>query len=234
MSKIIPSRSKVAFERINFQDLDSISLEKGSFFLPSLQLSNEQKKKCNNSDKLNESLYTKTSKPQLEQPIDIEAIKEEAYTQGKSAGFLEAEKKLHSTVQAFETGLEQISILRNSLLIKSKEDMIKLIMAAVKQIIHVEVNEKEDIITKTISKVLENAIQADKYYIRVNPKDLSTVNEKEPLFLAAMKGLQNIYFIADETVSRGGCLAESHAGDVDGTIESQLSEIYEHLHREIL
>ena len=232
MSKIIPYGSKVEFELINFQDLENISLEKGASFLPIPLLLPE--KTTNKPEKSNETSGSKNQYPALEKAIDIEAIRQEAYTKGKSAGFLEAEKKLHSTIQALGNGLEQISILRNSLLISGKEDMIRLIMAVVKQIINVEVNEQEDIISKTLLRALKAAIQADKYYIRVNPEDLKTVNEKEPLFLAAMKGLQNIYFIADETVSRGGCVAESHAGDVDATIESQLSEIYIHLRKEIL
>jgi flagellar assembly protein FliH len=147
---------------------------------------------------------------------------------------LEAEEKLHSAIQALGSGLEQISCLRKSLLTKSKEDMVRLIMAVVKQVIHTDIEENKGIIVKTVIKTLESAVPADQYYIRVHPKDLNIVTENEPLFLAGMKGLKNIYFLADETISRGGCLAESQVEEVDATIDSQLKEIYEHLRKEIL
>lgn len=232
MSKIFQSGSGVKFESVRFQDLESISREKGSFFVLRSPVESGNKEKSD--DKVAETSISKEIEPTSEKSVNLEEIKEEAFSKGKVTGRLEAEEKLHSATQALGAGLEQISCLRNSLLIKSKEDMIRLIMAVVKQVIHTEVEEKEDIIIETVSRALQAAVQADKYYIRVHPEDIHIVNEKEPLFLAGMKGLQNIYFLADETVGRGGCLAESQTGEVDATIESQLNEIYEHLRKEIL
>jgi flagellar assembly protein FliH len=212
--------------------LESISQKAGSFFV--LRSPVETGKGKNNDDTGAETSISKKKEPAAEKSANLEALKEEAYAKGKVAGRLEAEENLHSATQALGDGLEQISCMRKSLLIKSKEDMVRLIMAVVKRVIHTEVEEKEDIIVKTVSMALQAAVQADKYYIRVHPEDLKIVTEKEPLFLAGMKGLQNIYFLSDETVSRGGCLAESQAGEVDATLESQLNEIYKHLRKEIL
>lgn len=232
MSKIFHSRSGVEFERVRFQDLESISQKADSFFV--LRSPVETGKRKNNDDTGAEISINMKKEPVAEKSVNLEELKEEAYAKGRVAGRLEAEENLHSATQALGAGLEQISCMRKSLLIKSKEDMVRLIMAVVKRVIHTEVEEKEDIIVKTVSMALQAAVQADKYYIRVHPEDLKIVTEKEPLFLASMKGLQNIYFLSDETVSRGGCLAESQAGEVDATLESQLNEIYEHLRKEIL
>jgi flagellar assembly protein FliH len=212
--------------------LESISQEAGSFFV--LRSPVETGKGKNNDDTGAETSINKKKEPAAEKSVNLEELKEEAYAKGRVAGRLEAEENLHSATQALGAGLERISCMRKSLLIKSKEDMVRLIMAVVKRVIHTEVEEKEDIIVKTVSMALQAAVQADKYYIRVHPGDLKIVTEKEPLFLASMKGLQNIYFLSDETVSRGGCLAESQAGEVNATLESQLNEIYEHLRKEIL
>ncbi len=232
MYRIFHSGSGIKYERIRFQDLESISQGKSSIFVPRFPI--EPKTEVKGADKVADpSSNTKKVIP-VEKNMDLESIMEEAYRKGKMAGILESEKNLHSAAQALGVGLEQISFLRKSLLIKSKEDMVRLIMAVARQVIHTEVKEKEDIIVNTVSKALAAAIQADKYYIRVHPEDLKIVTEKEPLFLAGMKGLQNIFFLADDTISRGGCLAESQVGEVDATIESQLNEIYEHLRKDIL
>ncbi|MFW6334720.1 MAG: FliH/SctL family protein [Desulfosalsimonas sp.] len=162
-------------------------------------------------------------------PADIEAIRSEAYANGKADGRKEVEQELHSASSALAEGLEQISRMRSSLLEKSRDDMVRLVMAVARRVIDTEVKEKKDIIVKTVTRALEGAVEDDEYYVRVNPADIETVRANEPMFLAAMKGLRNIHFVEDENVSRGGCKAESRAGDVDATIESQIDEIYSHL-----
>ncbi len=239
MSKIFPSGSGVYFENVQFNDLESSEAGKGAFFV----------RKCPAEPQSTEATggngQTGPSDPQ--QPVkttaaDLEAIREEAYQkgraegrrEGKSEGRSEVENELHTATQALAEALEQISRLRASLLEKSKEDMVRLVMAVARQVIQTEVEENGQIIVKTVTRALEAAVESDEYYIRVNPADLSRVKESEPLFLAAMKGLQNIHFIADESVSQGGCRAESRAGDVDAALETQLEKIYAHLRSEIV
>ena len=235
MSKIFPSGSGVYFENIRFKDLEAGSGSgDGSFF----------ERECPAEVK---ALEEETSGEQPQSPaaeapaVDVEAIKEEAYgrgreegyAQGKKDGRSEVEKELHTATQALADGLEQISRLRESLLNRSKEDMIRLVMAVSRQVIQAEIEEKSDFVVKTVSRAIEAAVESDEYYIKVHPSDLEQVKANAPLFLASMKGLENIHFIADESISQGGCRAESRAGDVDATIESQMGKIEEHLKAEI-
>jgi flagellar assembly protein FliH len=234
--KIFHSECGVEFKNVRFQDLETIRKKNSSFFVPKFPVDFGKGKREPGTEAETTKTTTTDKKKDLppEKSVNIEVIREEAYAKGKVAGHLEAEEKLHLATQALGSGLEQISCLRKSLLTKSKEDMIRLIMAVVKQVIQTEVEENKSIIVKTVTKTLEAAVPADQYYIRVHPEDLKIVTEKESLFLAGMKGLKNISFRADETISRGGCIAESQAGEVDATINSQLTEIYEHLRKEIL
>jgi flagellar assembly protein FliH len=232
--KIFHSESGVEFKNVRFQDLEKIRKENNSFFVPKLPVDLVKGKREPGAEAETTTPTDKKKDPTPEKSVNLEAIKEEAYAKGKVAGRLEVEEKLHLATQALGSGLEQVSCLRKSLLTKSKEDMVRLIMAVVKQVIQTEVEENKSIILKTVTKTLEAAVPADQYYIRVHPEDLNIVTEKEPLFLAGMKGLKNISFLADETISRGGCIAESQVGEVDATIDSQLTEIYEHLRKEIL
>ncbi|MFW5901413.1 MAG: FliH/SctL family protein [Thermodesulfobacteriota bacterium] len=235
MSKIFPSGSGVYFETVRFKDLEagSGSGDKGFFG-----------RKCPAELKAleEEAPGEQSESPADEAPaVDVEAIKEEAhgrgreegYAQGRKDGRSEVEKELHTATQALADGLEQISRLRESLLNRSKEDMIRLVMAVSRQVIQAEIEEKSDFVVKTVSRAIEAAVESDEYYIKVNPADLEQVRANEPLFLASMKGLENIHFIADESISRGGCRAESREGDVDATIESQMEKIEEHLRAEI-
>lgn len=231
MSRIYHSGSNVDVRTVSFNDLAAVSKEKGAFFVPRV-LATEGVHADGSSVKNSGAEVPKTETQKdtpIQKPTDIEKIKEEAFSKGKKAGRLESEKQLHSTTQALASALEQISRMRESLLLKSREDMLRLIMGVARQVIRAEVRESEQIILDTVTRALEAAVSSDEYYIRVNPEDMDTVTENEPLFFASMKGLRNIHFIADDTVEKGGCIAESTAGDVDATIESQLIEIYDHL-----
>ncbi len=228
MSRIIQAESNVEVYSVRFAELAEGGGNNGGEFFERLCPA-EQPRDADAAPEAGQESSKPAEPPVTEQPVDIEAIRQEAYTKGKADGRAEAEKKLHETTRSLADGLEQISRLRQSLLSRSKEDMVRLVMAVARQVIQTEVAEKQDIIVKTVEQTLNAAVAADEYYIRVNPGDLEVVSAHEPLFLAAMKGLQNIHFIADETISRGGCVAESRAGDVDATLESQLDEIQEHL-----
>lgn len=227
MFKIYRNGSDIPFERVRFQDLESTQDGTNALFVPKLPTGSGSIK--SSAVSVSESQEKPEENLTKDKTTDLEAIKKEAYTKGRIAGRQESEKKLHSAVKAFGDGLEQINNLRKSLLESSKEDMVRLIMAAAKKVIQTEIEKNKEIIIHTVNKALQSAIEADEYYIKVHPEDLRIVSEKEPLFLASMKGLQNIHFISDETISRGGCIAESRTGEVDATIESQLDEIYKHL-----
>ncbi len=235
MSKIFRSGSGIRFENVRFQDLESIRLGNTPLFVPKVLAERIIDEEPGSDPDTPKDIADEEVEVEVESQapsVDVEAIKKEAYTEGKTAGFLQAEKKLHSAVQAFGDGLEKIDRLRRSILEKSKEDMVRLVMAIAEKIVRTEIEEKKDIVVNTVKMAISAAIQADEYHIRVNPEDLGTVAENEPLFLASMKGLRHICFIADKTVSRGGCLAESNAGDVDATIETQLEEIYQQLRKD--
>ncbi len=228
MFKIYPSGSDIQYESVRFQDLELTQDGTNALFVPKFPTGPGDIKPSAVS--VSEAKKKTDENLLKDETTELEAIKKEAYTKGRIAGRQESEKKFHSAVQAFGEGLEQINGLRKSLLESSKEDMVRLIMAVAKKVIQTEIEKNKEIIIHTVNKALQSAIEADEYYIKVHPEDLQIVSEKEPLFLASMKGLQNIHFISDETISRGGCIAESRSGEVDATIESQLDEIYKHLY----
>lgn len=228
MSRIFQAGSGVEAKSVRFAEID----EEGNtdhFLIPSDRENSGENSAAGEPDEAPVFQQAAGAQSSAQIPADIEAIKQEAYTRGRADGKKEAEKKLNSAVRSLGEALEQVSGMRKSLAEKSRDDMIRLVMAVARRVIDEEISGKKDIIVKNVSRALDAAVEADEYYIRVNPADLETVKEHEPMFLASMKGLQNIHFVPDESISRGGCIAESRTGDVDATIESQLEEIRGHL-----
>ncbi len=161
----------------------------------------------------------------------LEDLKKQAFEQGKQAGIKEAEARFGDTSNALADLLSEVSGLRESIINNSSQDMLRLVMAISRQIIHKETSLDDDIILETLSKALRAAIKTDEYHIKINPDDLATVNDKKPLFLTSISGLKNITVEPDPSVAKGGCLVESSLGQVDATIESQLEKLYNHLQK---
>ncbi len=169
--------------------------------------------------------------PKAEPPpaVDLQQKMQEALTRGRQEGVRESEARFGKSIEALAKAVEEISRLRESLLRNSSHDLLRLVLAISRQVIDAEVASRKEIILATIERALQAAVRSDSYRIRVHPDDLQLVQEKKPLFLAAIHGLENISFEADPAVARGGCLLESELGDVDATIDSQLEEIRRNL-----
>lgn len=150
---------------------------------------------------------------------------EEAYTRGRQTGMKEANERFEQAANALAKGLEEISRLRESILNNSSRDMLRLVLTISRQVIHREVTVDPEIVLSTIDMALQAAVDSDSFQIKVNPDDLTLVEERKPLFLASIKGLENIVFKADDSVGSGGCLVESDLGQVDASIEGQLEEV---------
>ena len=191
------------------------------------------KKQSKGGDVKSPSASKKTEQPAPKQEIDVEAVKQEAYAKGKKEGRLEVENTLQKASDALAAGLEELQELKDSVFNRSKEDMIRLVMGVAERVIQAEVQEKQEIVTKTVMRALTAAVQSEEYTVKIHPEDLEAVREHKPLFLARIKGLKRIHFLTDESISRGGCLAESRVGDVDATLETQLQEIFRQLQMEI-
>ena len=162
-------------------------------------------------------------------PVDLEALREEAFVRGRREGQAAAEAQLASATQSLAAALEEVGRLRRSLLTNSTHDMLRLVMAVAEQVIRTTVAEKEDAILQILKNALQAAVKSDEFHVRVNPEDLATVTAHQPLFLASVSGLKNIVVEGDPAIARGGCLVESALGEVDATVETQLEEIRRHL-----
>lgn len=150
---------------------------------------------------------------------------EEAFSRGRQAGLKEAEERFEKSVQSLAKGLEEVSHLRESILTNSSRDMLRLVLSIARQVIHREVTVDPEIVLSTIDMALQAAVESDSFTVCVHPDDLAVVEERKPLFLASIKGLQNIYVKASPDIERGGCLVESQLGEVDATIAGQLEEV---------
>ena len=178
-----------------------------------------------------------TTQPSPQPPLpDIDAIRAEAYEQGKQdalQGNRENEQTqqsdLRQTVEAFTRACADVDNLHEELLEQSRGDMINLVIALSRKIIGREVATGRDVIANTLKKAIELAMKNNEYDIWLNPDDLATVEKMVPDLIASVQQLNHIILKTDQEILRGGCRLDSDICTVDATIEAQLETAREFL-----
>ena len=162
-------------------------------------------------------------------PIDLQALREEAYNQGKADQAQLSELEFQQTLAAFAMACQKIDGQRKALLHQSRGDIINLIIAMIKKILGQELVTPRNIIAGTLQTALEQAIQSQEFHVTLHPDDLAFAKEKAPEIIGAISGLEHIVFKTDDSISRGGCLLESAVCTVDATMETQVESVRDFL-----
>jgi flagellar assembly protein FliH len=101
--------------------------------------------------------------------------------------------------------------------------VVALVLDVAGAVLRREASVSPDTILHVVRGALSELSAGASVAIRVNPADLAMLDEQR-LDLGVAASVE-IMLVGDPTVTRGGCLLESGAGRVDGTIEKQLGRI---------
>jgi len=167
--------------------------------------------------------------PKPAPPIDIEAIKQEAYDRGKKDTAAQYHAEFQQAIKAFAEACQKIDGHRKMLLKQNRGDIINLVIDLSKKVLGQELATPRNIIATILQGAIEQAIECEEYYVTVHPDDLTFAEEKAPELIASIRGLERIVFKTDPAITKGGCLLESTACSVDATIETQLESMKEFL-----
>lgn len=162
-------------------------------------------------------------------PAEIEDIKESVFHQGVQEGLRQAEADYGSSTLALFQACEQLSSIRETILVNSKSELIEMIIAFSEKIIRHSVTEQDQTIIDTVEEAMHQAVKSSEFYIFLNPEDIAAIKERSNDFVAGLNGLENIIVKSDPAIERGGCRIESENCTVDATMSSQLEIINDNL-----
>jgi len=186
------------------------------------------------TDELSKSLLNMQKSYELQQQEFqkmIETIKDEAYKQGQ----LEAEKKI--TEEMEKKTNEQISNFIQSIdkldkitkKFQEKIDTIEndLIATAVdiaKEVINKEVSKSsKDIALNLAYLLLDDIKDAAKITLKVSPKDFTHIKQRLQT--------ENVEVVSDNSISDGGVMVLSDAGNIDGDLMQRFEKVKEMVFR---
>lgn len=158
--------------------------------------------------------------------IEKEAY-EKGFAQGERDGQELGQKRIETALEPFHLLLQEMNRLPKDLHRKLERELIQLILAIVRKILHQDSLLPEQTIMKTLQEAFRFVVERKKVLIHLNPKDFAHLNAHPDFLPFSMdgEGSAGIKLLADPAVQRGGCFLETTYGDIDATLDGQLEQI---------
>jgi len=150
---------------------------------------------------------------------------DKGFAQGEKDGFELGQKRAEKIVVNMERLFDELGGLKLKLVKSHEKELLGMVLAITKKIVHLEALRDETLIERTVLKALGLAADRSEISLRIHPDDVDLIEKVKPGLFAEFKDLKGLAVTPDASISRGGCVIESPYGDVDGGIETQLEQI---------
>lgn len=151
---------------------------------------------------------------------------EKGFAQGEKAGMELGEKRFDSILRSFAETLAGVRKIKEDLYRNSEQEMMDLVFAIARKIIHREVSTDRTIILDLIKAALSYVADQEEIRVRLNPSDLELASQYKGDLL---DGMEKVTFESDVEILRGDAVIESNYRIVECGIEKHLQEVEEAL-----
>jgi len=155
----------------------------------------------------------------------IEARVKAAYQQGHAAGeqtgAQRAAQRMDPAIANFNAMAAELASTRKRFRAEAEEDTVKLAIAIARRVLRRELATDPDAILGLVKAAFQKLNARETHRLRVSPPDAATVQEHRAR-LDLPPGLE---ISADASLAPGAAIFETSRGDLDGSVDTQLSEI---------
>ena len=163
-----------------------------------------------------------TPEKQSPPPPDIEAIRDQAFAEGKAAAAEALHQDLGQAIQSLIRAAEKLDKAHDQFVNQQREEVVNLAVTLARHILGREPETQRDLIVRSLDLALSSALRERSYEIWVHPDDLERAQEAGSAFLDQIQHLEHITFRTDPAIGRGGCRLEGADGLVDATLSARL------------
>ncbi len=156
--------------------------------------------------------------------------REQGHAEGFAQGESQAREECGPLLETLQGLIEELSTFRNNMYPKVEREMIEMVVALVKKIIHVELSTKEENVQEMIRLAVQSVLDKESMTIQVNPKDKEYAEKFRPELAALFGEIKNVAFEENPGIERGGCVVESNFGTVDARMDQLEAQIDKLLH----
>lgn len=156
----------------------------------------------------------------------IEASYRRGFQEGREEGIKIGRSQVIPLLELIQKLIQELKEKREQIIEEAELMVIRLALQITRKIIHQEVSTNPELILYVVRETLKKAVAESKMKVRVNPADLKVLEQNRDVVFPNIEALT---FIADDEISRGGCVVETNSGIIDARLEAQLAEIEEAL-----
>lgn len=146
----------------------------------------------------------------------------QGYNEGYDFGINEANVEADKIRKAADIYMESCKSETETYIKNKHKEIIELSLEIAKQVIHSEVMINPEVVNKIAAVVLAKVTDRNHVILKVNPVDFNVVRGKKDDLAIYVENPNNLFIIADSTVTQGSVKAETSSGFIDGDIEAQL------------
>ena len=163
----------------------------------------------------------------------LEAIREQAYEEGFSAGIAQAQSALDGPAAALAGAAEQLQALRGDAAASVEADAVDLALRIAEQAIAAAIAADPELVVEAVRGALRRLVERDRVLILVNPDDLELVRDHVARLVGELGGIEHCEVQAERRVRPGGAIVRTSEGEVDATLETKLARAREVLEHEL-
>jgi flagellar assembly protein FliH len=143
------------------------------------------------------------------------------YEQGELAGSEAARKQLEPVLQSLQHGLAELESLRRREARAFEKELVELALGAARKIVGQEVAARPEVVAELLRDALQRIEHPGPLTIRMNPGDLERLADGHVQMLNGLGDSGRMRFEPDDSLSPGGCVIESEAGNIDARVEQR-------------
>lgn len=154
-------------------------------------------------------------------------IREEARAvgeaEGRAAAMAAVRAESEPSLQALAASSAALDALREEMRAQLEGDAINLALRIAEQIVAGAIEVAPQRLIDVAGQAMRRISDRRHVTLVVNPADLDLMQDSVQRLQSELGGIEHLYVQADRRVGRGGVLARTEAGEIDATIEAQLS-----------
>jgi flagellar assembly protein FliH len=143
------------------------------------------------------------------------------FAEGQAAGRKQTEAELQSVLEQMGRSLNSLAGLRSRIREDAEADLLKLAISIARRVLHRELTLDPESMEGLIRVALDKLQSRELCRVRVHPDQEQAIRKS----LERFSNSQKVELITDASLQCGDVLFETVHGNLDASIESQLSEI---------
>jgi flagellar assembly protein FliH len=163
----------------------------------------------------------------------LDAVREQAFEEGFSAGVAQAQSQLDGPASALAAAAEQLQAMRTDAAASVEADAVDLALRIAEQAVGAAIAADPELVVEAVRGALRRLVERDRVLILVNPDDLELVRDHVARLVGELGGIEHCEVQAERRVRPGGAIVRTSEGEVDATLETKLARAREVLEHEL-